>query len=54
MQDGIYLPFENVLHYDSFSVRIPEEKLPNLVSILQVLVCYLEVAIWALIVTITA
>jgi hypothetical protein len=54
MQDGIHLPFENVLHYDSFSVRIAEEKLPNLVSILQVLVCYLEVAIWALIVTITA
>jgi hypothetical protein len=35
IQDGIYLPFENVLHYDSFSVRIAEEKLPNLVSILQ-------------------
>jgi hypothetical protein len=35
MQDGIHLPFENVLHYDSFSVRIAEEKLPNLVSILQ-------------------
>ncbi|CAK9877018.1 unnamed protein product [Sphagnum jensenii] len=35
IQDGIHLPFENVLHYDSFSVRIAEEKLPNLVSILQ-------------------
>ncbi|KAJ4806234.1 exostosin family protein [Rhynchospora pubera] len=35
IQDGIFLPYENVLNYNSFAVRILEDDIPNLVSILQ-------------------
>ncbi|KAJ1409926.1 Exostosin-like [Sesbania bispinosa] len=35
IQDGIFLPYENVLNYDSFAVRIPEDEIPNLIKILQ-------------------
>lgn len=35
IQDGIYLPYENVLNYESFAVRILEDEIPNLIKILQ-------------------
>lgn len=35
-QDGIYLPYENVLNYESFAVRIREDEIPNLIHILRV------------------
>ncbi|KAL5124373.1 putative glucuronoxylan glucuronosyltransferase F8H [Glycine soja] len=35
IQDGIFLPYENVLNYDSFAVRIPEAEIPNLIKILR-------------------
>ncbi|KAI3471660.1 hypothetical protein Pfo_028310 [Paulownia fortunei] len=35
IQDGIYLPYENVLNYESFAVRIPEDEIPNLIHILR-------------------
>ncbi|XP_043711978.1 uncharacterized protein LOC122660809 [Telopea speciosissima] len=35
IQDGIYLPYENVLNYDSFAVRIREDDIPNLIKILR-------------------
>lgn len=35
IQDGIYLPYENVLNYGSFAVRIPEDEIPNLIKILR-------------------
>ncbi|KAG9131462.1 hypothetical protein Leryth_015287 [Lithospermum erythrorhizon] len=35
IQDGIFLPYENVLNYDSFAVRIREEEIPNLIKILR-------------------
>ncbi|KAK2995767.1 hypothetical protein RJ640_010743, partial [Escallonia rubra] len=35
IQDGIYLPYENVLNYDSFAVRIREDEIPMLISILR-------------------
>ena len=35
-QDGIHLPFENVLDYESFTVRIAEDDIPNLTTILRV------------------
>ncbi|XP_031488186.1 uncharacterized protein LOC116256114 isoform X1 [Nymphaea colorata] len=35
IQDGIFLPYENVLNYESFAVRIPEDEIPNLIKILQ-------------------
>ncbi|KAF3328054.1 glucuronosyltransferase [Carex littledalei] len=35
IQDGIFLPYENVLNYESFAVKILEDDIPNLVSILQ-------------------
>ncbi|CAJ1967532.1 unnamed protein product [Sphenostylis stenocarpa] len=35
IQDGIFLPYENVLNYDSFAVRISEEEIPNLINILR-------------------
>ncbi|KAL0339629.1 UNVERIFIED_CONTAM: putative glucuronoxylan glucuronosyltransferase F8H [Sesamum radiatum] len=35
IQDGIYLPYENVLDYDSFAVRIREDEIPNLINILR-------------------
>ncbi|KAJ4775422.1 exostosin family protein [Rhynchospora pubera] len=35
IQDGIFQPYENVLNYNSFAVRILEDDIPNLVSILQ-------------------
>ncbi|KAH1258127.1 putative glucuronosyltransferase [Glycine max] len=35
IQDGIFLPYENVLNYDSFAVRIPEDEIPNLIKILR-------------------
>lgn len=34
IQDGIHLPYENVLHYDSFVVRLAEKDIPQLVEIL--------------------
>ncbi|CAI5462679.1 unnamed protein product [Closterium sp. Yama58-4] len=34
IQDGIELPFENFLDYPSFTVRIPEADIPNLITIL--------------------
>ncbi|KAE9613064.1 putative EGF-like domain, exostosin [Lupinus albus] len=35
IQDGIFLPYENVFNYDSFAVRIPEAEIPNLIKILR-------------------
>lgn len=35
IQDGIFLPYENVLNYDSFAVRIPEDEIPNMIKILR-------------------
>ncbi|KAG0582764.1 hypothetical protein KC19_3G084200 [Ceratodon purpureus] len=35
IQDGIHLPFENVLDYESFTVRVAEDDIHNLVSILR-------------------
>ncbi|KAM0937662.1 putative xylogalacturonan beta-1,3-xylosyltransferase [Dioscorea sansibarensis] len=35
IQDGIFLPYENVLNYDNFAVRIRENEIPNLIQILQ-------------------
>ncbi|KAJ7972241.1 exostosin family protein [Quillaja saponaria] len=35
IQDGIFLPYENVLNYDSFAVRIQEDEIPNLIKILR-------------------
>ncbi|KAK8949023.1 putative glucuronoxylan glucuronosyltransferase F8H [Platanthera zijinensis] len=35
IQDGIFLPYENVLNYRSFAVRITEDEIPNLVKILR-------------------
>ncbi|PNT78050.1 hypothetical protein BRADI_1g73000v3 [Brachypodium distachyon] len=34
IQDGIFLPYENVLNYNSFAVRIQEHDIPNLIRIL--------------------
>lgn len=35
IQDGIHLPFENVLKYESFTVRVAEDDIPNLTTILR-------------------
>lgn len=35
IQDGIYLPYENVLNYESFAVRLREDEIPNLINILR-------------------
>ncbi|XP_020580195.1 uncharacterized protein LOC110024520 [Phalaenopsis equestris] len=35
IQDGIFLPYENILNYRSFAVRITEDEIPNLVKILR-------------------
>ncbi|KAF5747987.1 Exostosin family protein isoform 1 [Tripterygium wilfordii] len=35
IQDGIFLPYENVLSYESFAVRIREDEIPNLIKILR-------------------
>ncbi|XP_078442215.1 uncharacterized protein LOC144711931 isoform X2 [Wolffia australiana] len=35
IQDGIFLPYENFLNYESFVVRIKEDDIPNLISILR-------------------
>ncbi|PIA53521.1 hypothetical protein AQUCO_00900245v1 [Aquilegia coerulea] len=35
IQDGIFLPYENVLNYESFAVRIREDDIPNLISTLR-------------------
>ncbi|CAM6115149.1 unnamed protein product [Calypogeia fissa] len=35
VQDGIHLPFEDVLDYDAFTVRIAEKDLPDMVKILR-------------------
>ncbi|KAK6941847.1 EGF-like domain, extracellular [Dillenia turbinata] len=35
IQDGIYLPYENVLNYESFAVRLLEDEIPNLMKILR-------------------
>lgn len=36
-QDGVFLPFENVLNYESFAVRVREDEIPNLIRILRVI-----------------
>ncbi|XP_010265756.1 PREDICTED: uncharacterized protein LOC104603432 isoform X1 [Nelumbo nucifera] len=35
IQDGIFLPYENVLNYESFAVRIREDEIPILIKILR-------------------
>ncbi|XP_048225885.1 uncharacterized protein LOC8278954 isoform X2 [Ricinus communis] len=35
IQDGIFLPYENVLNYESFAVRIREDEISNLLKILR-------------------
>lgn len=35
IQDGVQLPYENVMIYDSFAVRISEDDIPHLVQILR-------------------
>ncbi|OMO63122.1 Exostosin-like protein [Corchorus capsularis] len=35
IQDGIFLPYENVLNYESFAVRIREDEIPNLIKVLR-------------------
>ncbi|KAJ7243809.1 hypothetical protein O6H91_Y433300 [Diphasiastrum complanatum] len=35
IQDGIHLPFENMLEYDKFAVRVAEDDVPHLISILR-------------------
>ncbi|GAV57281.1 Exostosin domain-containing protein [Cephalotus follicularis] len=35
IQDGIFLPYENVLNYESFAVRLRENEIPNLINILR-------------------
>ncbi|XP_057982420.1 uncharacterized protein LOC131167642 isoform X2 [Malania oleifera] len=35
IQDGIFLPYENVLNYETFAVRIPEDEIPNMINILR-------------------
>uniref|UniRef100_A0A2N9FH50 Exostosin GT47 domain-containing protein n=1 Tax=Fagus sylvatica TaxID=28930 RepID=A0A2N9FH50_FAGSY len=35
IQDGIFLPYENVLDYENFAVRIREDEIPNLIKILR-------------------
>ncbi|XVE61184.1 hypothetical protein DITRI_Ditri06bG0019100 [Diplodiscus trichospermus] len=35
IQDGIFLPYENMLNYESFAVRIREDEIPNLIKILR-------------------
>lgn len=38
VQDGIYLPYENVLNYESFAVRLGEDGIPDMIKILRVIV----------------
>ncbi|CAH9062866.1 unnamed protein product [Cuscuta europaea] len=35
IQDGVYLPYENVLNYESFAVRIHEDEIPSMINILR-------------------
>lgn len=35
IQDGIFLPYENVLNYKSFSVRIKEDEIPSMIKVLR-------------------
>ncbi|CAI0377079.1 unnamed protein product [Linum tenue] len=35
IQDGIFLPYENVLNYESFAVRLQEDEIPNLIKVLK-------------------
>lgn len=35
IQDGIFLPYENVLNFESFAVRVGENEIPDLIKILQ-------------------
>ncbi|KAL1821056.1 hypothetical protein ACET3Z_015925 [Daucus carota] len=35
IQDGIFLPYENVLNYKSFSVRIKEDEIPSMINVLR-------------------
>ncbi|XP_059646319.1 uncharacterized protein LOC132292199 isoform X1 [Cornus florida] len=35
IQDGIFLPYENVLNYESFAVRIREDEISNMIRILR-------------------
>uniref|UniRef100_A0A1D1Z4M1 Putative glucuronoxylan glucuronosyltransferase F8H n=1 Tax=Anthurium amnicola TaxID=1678845 RepID=A0A1D1Z4M1_9ARAE len=35
IQDGIFLPYENVLDYRSFAIRINEDEIPNLIRLLR-------------------
>lgn len=52
VKDGIFLPYENVLNYESFAVRIREDEIPNLINILRVIfffnIWYLETSNWKL------
>lgn len=36
VQDGVELPFENVLDYEAFAIRISERNIPRMVNILKV------------------
>lgn len=38
VQDGIHMPFENVLDYESFTMRVAENDIHNLISLLRVLI----------------
>lgn len=38
IQDGIYLPYENMLNYESFAVRVSEDDIPNLINTLRVII----------------
>jgi len=42
IQDGIFLPYENVLNYNSFAVRVQEDDIPNLISTLRVCFYYIS------------
>jgi hypothetical protein len=35
IMDGIHLPFENILNYSAFAIRIPEARIPQLPAILR-------------------
>ncbi|EFJ04733.1 glycosyltransferase-like protein [Selaginella moellendorffii] len=35
IQDGIHLPYESLLDYESFTVRVAEDKIPELITILR-------------------
>ncbi|CAK9157198.1 unnamed protein product [Ilex paraguariensis] len=35
IQDGIFLPYENVLNHEIFTIRIREDEIPNMINILR-------------------